>query len=149
MFHRCDKTKCISMMWKCDGEHDCEDGTDESPEECSSSFCAADKKFTCKVRGFHKFPKVFGIFRPPPPSPPPSTLTPFHLGNSSLHWYFSFQYWLFLCQMKELTKVQLFYLNSYDVIYWSVKKRHRESVCARIFVKNKRKCNKTYQQRGS
>ena len=54
MFHRCDKTKCISMMWKCDGEHDCEDGTDESPEECSSSFCAADKKFTCKVRGFSK-----------------------------------------------------------------------------------------------
>lgn len=32
-FH-CDNNKCKPLMWRCDGEDDCGDSSDEDPELC-------------------------------------------------------------------------------------------------------------------
>lgn len=46
--HRCggDDEKCIPWFWKCDGERDCKDGSDE-PSTCSPRHCRAGT-FQCK-----------------------------------------------------------------------------------------------------
>ncbi|MED6243445.1 hypothetical protein ATANTOWER_020227, partial [Ataeniobius toweri] len=31
---RCNASECVPLMWSCDGDPDCSDGSDESPERC-------------------------------------------------------------------------------------------------------------------
>ncbi|MPC35851.1 Very low-density lipoprotein receptor [Portunus trituberculatus] len=38
---RCNSGKCIPERWKCDGEPDCDDQSDENPEECAQ-MCGGD-----------------------------------------------------------------------------------------------------------
>lgn len=33
---QCNNTLCKPLAWKCDGEDDCGDNSDENPEECST-----------------------------------------------------------------------------------------------------------------
>lgn len=33
--YQCNNTLCKPLGWKCDGEDDCGDNSDENPEECS------------------------------------------------------------------------------------------------------------------
>ncbi|XP_012944048.1 low-density lipoprotein receptor-related protein 1 [Aplysia californica] len=48
-FHCVSSSKCIPKWWKCDNFADCEEGSDETPEECSSRpyYCAHHGMFQC------------------------------------------------------------------------------------------------------
>jgi integrin beta 2 len=43
-FFKCNNSKCIDIQFKCDGEDDCDDNSDET--ECGTT-CSSDS-FTCK-----------------------------------------------------------------------------------------------------
>jgi len=36
---QCNNTLCKPLGWKCDGEDDCGDNSDENPEECGENHC--------------------------------------------------------------------------------------------------------------
>lgn len=36
---QCNNTLCKPLGWKCDGEDDCGDNSDENPEECGENLC--------------------------------------------------------------------------------------------------------------
>jgi Low-density lipoprotein receptor domain class A len=38
---------CVAMEWRCDGDDDCGDGSDETENICHSIDCPADKRFRC------------------------------------------------------------------------------------------------------
>lgn len=38
---QCNNTLCKPLAWKCDGEDDCGDNSDENPEECSECACGS------------------------------------------------------------------------------------------------------------
>lgn len=38
---QCNNTLCKPLGWKCDGEDDCGDNSDENPEECGENHCSS------------------------------------------------------------------------------------------------------------
>ena len=48
-YFRCNDGKCIPMSWKCDSKFDCNDNSDESPTECSTSKSCLDTQFECEI----------------------------------------------------------------------------------------------------
>lgn len=45
---QCNNTLCKPLAWKCDGEDDCGDNSDENPEECTRFQCPPNRPFRCK-----------------------------------------------------------------------------------------------------
>uniref|UniRef100_A0A8C2AJR3 Low density lipoprotein receptor-related protein 1Ba n=1 Tax=Cyprinus carpio TaxID=7962 RepID=A0A8C2AJR3_CYPCA len=43
---QCQNQRCIQLSWKCDGDDDCSDSSDEDPHLCSNRSCPADQ-FKC------------------------------------------------------------------------------------------------------
>lgn len=46
---KCDGHLCITKFWVCDGDKDCEDGSDEDPEKCRKA--CPSRQFTCNITG--------------------------------------------------------------------------------------------------
>ncbi|XP_026472209.1 low-density lipoprotein receptor isoform X2 [Ctenocephalides felis] len=44
---RCGNGKCIPLSWACDAERDCDDGSDEFPEECKEVRVCSENEFRC------------------------------------------------------------------------------------------------------
>ncbi|XP_078065107.1 low-density lipoprotein receptor-related protein 1B-like, partial [Mustelus asterias] len=45
---QCNNTLCKPLAWKCDGEDDCGDNSDENQEECSRFQCPPNRPFRCR-----------------------------------------------------------------------------------------------------
>lgn len=72
---QCNNTLCKPLAWKCDGEDDCGDNSDENPEECGEAH-GWGRGFgqggaPRRGRGFYR--DVGGVLThlPTPPPPPP------------------------------------------------------------------------------
>ncbi|KAH7646170.1 low-density lipoprotein receptor-like protein [Dermatophagoides farinae] len=48
---RCGSNECISIIWSCDGNKDCLDGSDELPEFCRHNVCPEERYFRCQTTG--------------------------------------------------------------------------------------------------
>lgn len=47
---QCNNTLCKPLGWKCDGEDDCGDNSDENPEECGENLCVSVSVWTASLK---------------------------------------------------------------------------------------------------